>query len=217
MTICCLSTAQAQIFFCKDASGKTIAADRPIPECSDRQVRVLSKNGVHKRVIAAPLTAEQKQEKLLQEEKRKQDEAILAEQRQQDRAMLLLYQNEQDIASARKRETEQLKERIAIDREKIAEAEKRRAMAQAEAGRSQGKSAAAPQLALESLERTIRDNRKSIAAYEADMAAVNRRYDKTVQRFRELAPGTASASIEGAGQGTAGETGHVLRTNAAAN
>lgn len=216
MTICCLSTAQAQIFSCTDAAGKTIAADRPVPECSDRSIRVMSPNGVHKRVIAAPLTAEQKQEKLLQEQKRKQGEAILAEQRQQDRAILLRYQNEHDIASAHKREIEQLKERIAIDREKIAEAEKRRAIARTEGGGNQRKPAATLQPAVESSERTIRDSQKSIAAYEADIAAVNRKYDKTVQRFRELAAGTASSSIDGAAQGTAGDTGRVLRTNAAA-
>lgn len=223
MAFCCLPAAQAQIFSCTDANGKTIAADRPIPECSDRPIRVLGANGVPKRVIAAPLTAEQKREKLLHEQKRKQDEAILAEQRQQDRAILLRFQNEHDIASAHKREIGQLNERIAIDREKIAEAEKRLAlgpmgpMAPTDAGENRGKPAATRRLANESSERTIRDSRKSIAAYEADIAAVDRKYDKTVQRFRELTAGAASASTDGAGRGAAGSKGRMLRTDAAAN
>lgn len=207
ITIGCLSTAQAQIFSCKDAAGKMIAADRQMPECSDRAVRVLSVNGVHKREIPAPLTAEQKQAKLQEEQKRKQDEAALAEQRQQDRAILLRYQNEHDIASAQKREIEQLKERIAADQEKIADAEKRRAMAQTEISRSPGKPAAALQSAIESSERVMRDSRKNIAAFETDIAAVHRKYDKTVQRFRQL----------NAGQGIADNTGGLVRTGVPAN
>lgn len=207
ITIGCLSTAQAQIFSCKDASGKMIAADRQMPECNDRAVRVLSATGVHRREIPAPLTAEQKQAKLQEEQKRKQDEAALAEQRQQDRAILLRYQNEHDIASARKREIEQLRERIAIDQEKIADAEKRRAVAQREISRSTGTPAAKFQFAIESAERAVRDSRKNIAAYESDIAAVNRKFDKTVQRFREL----------NAGQGMADNAGGLVRTGVPAN
>ncbi len=38
--------AQAEIYICKDASGKTLTSDRPIMECQDRKVRVLGKNGL---------------------------------------------------------------------------------------------------------------------------------------------------------------------------
>lgn len=204
-----LSTAQAQIFSCKDAAGKTIAADRQIPECSDRQVRVLSPNGVHKRVIPAPLTTEQKQAQLAEEQQRKYKEAARAQQRQQDRAILLRYQNEHDIASAHRREIVQLKERIAIDEEKIADAEKRRRMAHAQAGRNQDKSTAMVPSTIELSERTIRDSRRNIAGYEADIAAANQKYDKTLQRFRELAGS--------AGQGSVDNTADVLRTGTDAN
>ena len=42
-TLLCLSfvlspcLAQAKIFMCKDASGRTLTSDRAIPECADRQ------------------------------------------------------------------------------------------------------------------------------------------------------------------------------------
>ena len=50
-------TAQAQFFQCKDASGRTLSSDRPIPECADRPVRELGRNGMLKREVPPPLTA----------------------------------------------------------------------------------------------------------------------------------------------------------------
>ena len=40
-----VTSAQAKIYMCKDASGKTLSSDRPIPECADRPVREYSNNG----------------------------------------------------------------------------------------------------------------------------------------------------------------------------
>ena len=50
------------IYMCKDATGKTITSDRPIPECADRAVKELDKNGVIRREVSAPPTAEEKKQ-----------------------------------------------------------------------------------------------------------------------------------------------------------
>jgi len=58
------ASIQAQtIFVCVDAKGATRTSDRPIPECHDREQRVLGRDGTVKRIISPPVTpgaAEQK-------------------------------------------------------------------------------------------------------------------------------------------------------------
>ena len=57
LSICIAPGAHATIFMCKDASGRTITSDRPIPECAERTVWEYGNTGSLKREIAAPLTA----------------------------------------------------------------------------------------------------------------------------------------------------------------
>ena len=40
-------------YTCVDSKGHKLSSDRPIPECSDREQRVLNKDGSLKRVIPA--------------------------------------------------------------------------------------------------------------------------------------------------------------------
>ncbi|MDF3035707.1 MAG: hypothetical protein K0S28_981, partial [Paucimonas sp.] len=83
----CILPASAQIYMCKDASGRTLTSDRPIPECSNREMREMGKDGVTRRVIAAPLTAEEKRKRTQEEEKKKAEATALEEQRKSDRAL----------------------------------------------------------------------------------------------------------------------------------
>src|SRR3979411_410717 len=117
-------TVNAQIIMCKDVSGRTFTSDYPIPECIDRPAREFGRNGVLKREIPAPLTAEQKRQQQLDEEKRKAEEAAAAEQKQIDRAILSRYRNEGEIELARKRTLDLVEEKIKRETVALAAAEK---------------------------------------------------------------------------------------------
>jgi hypothetical protein len=55
--------AQAQsIYSCVDAKGNKRTSDRPIPECSDREQRVLNKDGTVKRIALPTQTPKTEQE-----------------------------------------------------------------------------------------------------------------------------------------------------------
>ncbi|MDB5761519.1 MAG: hypothetical protein JWQ21_514, partial [Herminiimonas sp.] len=178
-------TVHAQkIFMCKDASGRTLTSDRPIPECADRAVREFDKNGIVRHDIAAPLTAEQKRQKQLEEEKRKADEAAAAEQKQNDRAIVARYRNEEDIAIARKRTVDLVQEQIKREAITLAAAEKRRKDLQAEAELPKNKKAAPPGLQrnLDEADQAVRDQKKKIQDYEAEAAQINGKFDATLKR-----------------------------------
>jgi chromosome segregation ATPase len=192
-TLLCLSavmslTAQAQIIMCKDASGKTHTADRPIMECTGRAVREFGSNGALKREVPAPLTAEQKRHKQLEEEKRKAEEAALVEQKQADRAILARYRNEDDIEIARKRTLDMIQERFRRQTDTLATAEKQQKEVQAEIAQLKNKKDVSPALHRRSEEsdKALRDEKKKFQDYEAEIAQINERYDATLKRYREL-------------------------------
>ncbi|MDQ9169208.1 DUF4124 domain-containing protein [Oxalobacteraceae bacterium R-40] len=181
--------AHAQkIFMCKDASGKTFTADRPVPECANRPMRELDKNGIVRREIAAPLTAEQKRQKELEEEKLKAEAAAAEERKQADRAMLARYRNEKDIDVARKRTLDLVQEQTRRETETLAVAEKDRKDVQQKIDRAGNKKPVPPVLQgkLTEADQSIAAAQKKIAAYQAEEAQINLKFDATLKRYREL-------------------------------
>lgn len=188
--------AQAEIFICKDADGKTLTSDRPIMECQDRKVRVLGKNGLTAREIAPPLTEEQKRQKLAEEEKRKAIVAAADEQKRQDRALLARYGKEADIEVARRRSLEPVNDQIKREEVSMTISEKKLAQARAEAAaQPKGKVPAHLQRKIDDLGQEIVDAKKLIAERKDEVVRINDRFDQAVRRFRELT-GATTARME---------------------
>jgi hypothetical protein len=186
--------SQAEIFMCKDANGKTISSDRPIPECAG-SVREFRPNGQLRRTIPAPLTPEQKKQKQLEEEKKKAEAEAAAEQKRQDRALLTRYNNETEINAARKRSLELEQEQIKRANLEIADAEKQLSLAKDEMKVHTLKKTKPPASLthrIDSAESTIRDGKQSIQDHEQQIEQINKQFDETLARFRELTTPTAS-------------------------
>lgn len=183
----------AGIFLCKDASGRTLTSDRPIPECADRAVREYGNNGLLRREISAPLTAAQQRAKVAQEEKKKAEQAAAEEQRKADRALLARYRSEDDIARSRGRDSAVVNERIAQQKTALTNAEKEQKAMQLAADTQKQKGPVPPRLKsqLEQAAQNVRDAAASLQESETDLAHVSTRYDLALQRYREIA-GAAS-------------------------
>lgn len=181
--------AQAQIYMCKDASGRTITSDRPIPECADRAMRELDMNGRARRDIPAPMSADEKRKHQQEEERRKADEAAADEQRRSDRLLKARYKREADIEEARRRALEQIEDRVKRDKSSLAAAEKQQQQAVAEADALRKKNATVPavlQHRIDDASDTVAATRKGLQGHEADAAEVNAKHDALLKRFREL-------------------------------
>ncbi|HCY61284.1 MAG TPA: DUF4124 domain-containing protein [Oxalobacteraceae bacterium] len=188
--------AQAEIFICKDASGKTLTSDRPIPECQDRKVRVLGKNGLTAREIAPPLTEEEKRQKQIEDDKRKAAVAAADEQKRQDRALLARYGKEADIEVARKRSLEPVHDQIKREEVSMVISEKNLAQARTEAAaQPKGKVPANLQRKIDDLNQEIVDSKKLIGERKDEVGRINARFDQAVRRFRELS-GATTARME---------------------
>ena len=187
--------ASAQIYMCKDASGRTLTSDRPIPECADRVTRELDKRGLVRREVQPPPTPEQKRQMQIEEEKRKAQEAAAEEQKREDRAIRLRYRNENDIEVARLRSLDIAQERIKREKSALANAEKQQKQAQADAERYKKKNAAVPpgvQHRIEQADQAVAGSKKAIEDIEAEIGQINAKFDATLKRYRELAAANAA-------------------------
>lgn len=181
------SDVLAQIYVCKDASGRTITADRPIPECANRAMRELDRNGMTRREIAAPLTAQQRHERELREEKQRIEAAAAEEQRLADRALTTRYRNETDIGLSRQRAIELLDEQMRIDTNALTREMKEMKAAQA-ATTTSPKTGGTPadRRRLDDATHAVERRLTAIEQRTADIEKEHQKYDLAVKRFREL-------------------------------
>lgn len=183
------SPASAQIYVCKDAAGRTLTADRPIPECANRAMRELDGTGVVRREIAPPLTAEQKRVREEIEEKRRVQLAADKEQKLQDDALITRYRNEGDIAHSRRDALLLLGEQLRIDtaalKQETKELREASAVVKAAAGTKKGPSYP-DRRRLEDATRSVDSRMASIDRRNAEIVGTNMRFDLTLKRFREL-------------------------------
>ena len=188
--------AQAKIFMCKDASGRTITSDRPIPECADRAVKELDNSGVARREIARPPTPEELQQKRADAEKLKADAAAAEEQKKSDRLLLARYATEKDINVARKRALDLAHDRLKMESITLAAAETKLTgvNAELEAGKKRPRGPAADVLRkVEEAEQAVKDGKKAIQEREASIKEIDVTYNETLKRYREV---TGTAGIK---------------------
>jgi hypothetical protein len=84
--------AQAQgIYTCVDAKGRKLTSDRPIPECNDREQKLLNPSGTVKQKIGPTLTAAELAAQEAKEKQELEERNRLAEEHRRDKALLLRY------------------------------------------------------------------------------------------------------------------------------
>ncbi len=167
--------AHAGIISCKDATGRTLTSDRPIPECADRTVREYGRNGVFRREIAAPPTAEQQRLLDQQRRQRQAEEDARRERQRADHALMSRYRSEDDIEVARQRESASLANLIVQHKGALLVA------------RQEWEAADGDAVAQERAAVRMRAIGRSLQDAEDDLVRLNSKYDGILQRYRELA------------------------------
>jgi hypothetical protein len=179
--------AQAQLYVCTDARGRTITGDKPPPECADRAVRELRTDGSVRRVIEPPLTPEQKAAREA-EAKRQRDEAERQRsQMRRDLALLETYASEAEIEETRNRALGSRQQLIDRAQQRLVEHQKDRKKLEAEA-EFYAKREMPDKLkrAFEGNASLLRSEQRIIDDVRADMDRVNARFDAELKRWRDL-------------------------------
>lgn len=79
------------IFTCVDARGRTLTADRPIAECSDREQTVLNPSGSVRTRIGPTLSARERGKLEAKTRAAREEQARLGEEKRRERALLVRY------------------------------------------------------------------------------------------------------------------------------
>lgn len=82
-----------EIYTCIDAQGRKRTSDRKIPECSDREQKILNPSGTVKATIGPSLTVQERSQLEAQNKAMMQERARLEEEKRRDRALLVRYPN----------------------------------------------------------------------------------------------------------------------------
>jgi hypothetical protein len=181
------SQGAQKIIVCKDASGRTLTSDRPIPECAGN-VKELDRNGVVRREVKPPPTPEELKKVKAEEEKKKADEIAAAELKRSDMAMQARFRSEDDIALARKRDVDLVADQVKRETATLANHEKRKKELEVQLGQAKGKKELVAPLerSIAEQDQSIQSVKKKLQDYDGETQQINAKYDATLKRFREL-------------------------------
>ena len=182
-------TPEVGIYVCTDARGRKLTSDRPIPECADREQKLLNPSGTVKGKIGPVLTAQQRAELEAREKADQQERARLAEEKRRDRALMVRYPNK-DIHDRERREAlAQVHLVIATANIRVKELQEQRVVIDRELEFYQKDPSKAPPL----LRRQIDENTQGMAAQQrfvvdklAEIKRVNDRFDTELARLNQL-------------------------------
>ncbi|MDM0077605.1 DUF4124 domain-containing protein [Variovorax sp. J2P1-59] len=177
------------IYSCTDAKGRTITADRPIPDCIDREQRELNPSGTTRRKIEPTYTAREQAER---EERERQAQLLAArqlEERRRERALLIRYPTPMAHDRERAEALVQIDVVIQAARKRLSELadERKRIDDELEFYKKD------PSKAPDSIRRRVDDNARSVSVQnrfigeqEDEKKRVNARFDEEQARLKPL-------------------------------
>ena len=181
--------SNAGIYSCVDSRGHTITADRPIPDCIDREQRELNPSGTIRRKVEPTYTPREQAER---EERERQAQLLASrqiEERRRERALLIRYPNAAAHNRERAEALVQIDAVILAAKKRLSELadERKRVDEELEFYKAD------PSKAPGSIRRKAEDNARSvevqnrfIAEQEEENKRVNARFDEELARLKPL-------------------------------
>lgn len=178
-----------EVYTCIDRNGRRLTADRPIPECSDREQRVLDSTGAERRRLGPTLTEHERAALEAQRRKEALERARVAAERRAERVLVARYPDEAAHQLERENALSQVDELIAVAQRRIAELRASRKPLEQELEFYKGDMAKAPA----NLQRQFAENDQDIAQQERfivtqhkDKERINARFDAELAKLRVL-------------------------------
>jgi hypothetical protein len=182
-----VALAQPQgIFTCVDKLGRKLTSDRSIPECLDREQKILNPSGTVKSILAPPKTAKEEADLEVQRKKEAELQAQLEEEKKRDRALISRYPNKAAHDKTRAQtltEVGQVRE-MAVTRVKELMVQRDKIAAELEFYKKEPESAP-PVLRRRAEENTrnIAEQRQFMANQDKEVVRVNARFDAELARL----------------------------------
>jgi hypothetical protein len=184
------------IYSCIDDQGRRLTADRPIPECANREQKLLNRDGSVRGVRPPTLTAEERAEKEARDRAATEARAAQADAVRRDRNLMARYPTE--AAHSRGREAALDTVRLAIKSTELRlrdlAAERKPLLAEAEF--YVGKPLPAKlRAAMDANDAATAAQRSAVGNQTAELDRINRLYDAELARLRALWAGAQAGSL----------------------
>ena len=192
--------AQSQgIYTCVDAKGKRWTSDRYIPECTDREQKLVGPTGTLRAVVPPTLTAKEREVQEAADKKLAEDAQKRNEEKRVQRALLSRYPNRAAHDVDRGKALRSLDESALAARHNIDDLGKQRAELAKETEFYRKDPAKMPA----KLKRQIEENEASVAAQQRFLAnqdeerkRVNARFDEELAQLKKLSAPANVAEAE---------------------
>ena len=177
------------VYTCTDAKGRKLTADRPIPECTDREQKVLNPSGTVRAKVGPTLTAGEKADQEFKEKRETEQRNKTLDERRRDRALLIRYPNK-DVHDGERREAlAQVTVVIQAAKTRVVELSRQRVAIDEEMEFYKKDPAKTPAYVRRQQEENIQSQavqKRFIDEQDAEIRRVNVRFDDELVRLRQL-------------------------------
>ena len=171
--VCASWWAQSSaVYSCVDDRGRRLVSDRPIPECLDREQRVLGPSGVERQPLPPVLT--------------KSERERIAEQRRLNQALLLRYPDRNAHEAARLQQAQQLDEVQAMARARLASLDELYLQAQKDLATQGSNPTPEAQRAVKAAQMAVAAQKQSIETNELNRQRTMLRFDDEGRLLEKL-------------------------------
>ena len=177
------------IYTCIDSKGRKLTSDRPIPECLDREQKVLNPSGTVRAKVGPSLTAQERADAEAREKQDAEVRAQQAEEKRRERALLIRYPTREVHDRERATAFAQVSSVAQAAQKRIDElALERRKLDQEMEFYKKDPSRAPPALRrqLEENDQGVLIQKRFIAEQENERQRVNARFDGDLERLQPL-------------------------------
>lgn len=177
------------IYTCVDGQGRKLTADRPIPECMDREQKLLNPSGTVKQKIAPAPTAAERAQQEARDKQQQEERARALEERRRDKALVARFPNRAALDKARAEAIAQAAgvSQAASARIKELAGQRKKLDDEMEFYRKD------PSKAPQSLQRQFEEHKQNVASQnrfiqdqEEEAKRINARFDADLARLQQL-------------------------------
>jgi hypothetical protein len=184
------------IYTCTDDRGRRLTSDRPIPECTAKEQRVLNRDGSQRSVLPPTLTAEERAAREVRELDAAQARAEQADAVRRDRNLVARFPNEAAHTKSRGAALDTVRVATKATELRLRDLATERKPLTDEAEFYAGKPLPAKlKTAMDANDAALEAQRSAVANQQSELARINSIYDLELDRLRRLWGGAAAGSL----------------------
>ena len=184
------------VYTCIDDKGRRLTSDRPIPECTAKEQRILNRDGSLRGIHPPTLTPDERADKEARERRAAEQKAQQADAVRRDRNLMARYPNEEAHNRAREAALDTVRMAMRTSEMRLRELTAERKPLVEETEFYKGR--ALPQKLrgqLDANEAATGAQRAAMTNQEAELVRINKFYDAELDRLRRLWAGAPAGSL----------------------